>query len=158
MDGLEHQQEPCVAVVGITFDGLDQMVPHGVSVCAVHAAELGIVGRRQHGVRVRMARIECERLASVAFGFLQHPIHQRILGLLPLLLGGHVQGRIASLWHWHREQGSVERHHLFYRTAIPLEHTFKFIEPRGRRITWLKLQHALDTLNHWIQGTVGVVG
>ena len=49
----------------------------------------------------------------LSFGFLQQPTHQRILGLLPLLLRGHVQGCIASLWHRHREQGGKQGHHFF---------------------------------------------
>ena len=50
------------------------------------------------------------------FGLGQHPGHQRIEGLLLLLLRGERWGRIAPIQR-HREQGREQRHHLVERQA-----------------------------------------
>ena len=61
-------------------------------------------------------------------GFLQHPGHQRIEGLLLLPLRGQGRGGIAPVQR-HREQGREQRHHLVERQAIRAQALLQLGEP-----------------------------
>ena len=91
-------------------------------------------------------------------GFLQQPGHQRILGLLPLLLWGHAAGRIAFCGKWHGQQGAKQGHNLFTGQTTGLEPLLQLGQFRFGGIGPLKLQHLLEVLNDGIEGTVGVIG
>ena len=75
----------------------------------------------------------------LAFGFFQHPGHQRIEGLLLLLLGGQGRGGIAPVQR-HREQGREQRHHLVERQAIGAQALLQLVELGGGRILALHVQ------------------
>ncbi len=62
------------------------------------------------------------------FRFFQHQRHEHVLGLLPLLLGGEIQRRIARVGHSEGQQGGQQRHDFVQWQTVAVQPAFHFDE------------------------------
>ena len=68
------------------------------------------------------------------------------------------QGGIAPLRQWYREQRGEQRYDLRQGLARGIKQPLQLDEPGLGSLVALPAQQALEVRNHWVEGTVGMIG